>query len=204
MKVSAKVAVENRARILAAADRLIRRDGMAQASIARIADAAGLTHGALYRHFADKDALAAEAVAAGFGPILSRLGEMPAGTGAAPYAALYLSPDHRDHFPWGCPVAALAHEIHRHPPVVAEAFVDGVERNLEAIARLLDGPEARARAIVTLSLLSGALSLARAAAASGDLALSSEILSTVRASILQAEAMPPATGERVDPHPGAG
>src|ERR1700723_823730 len=51
----------NRGALLGAASRLFREKGIDGVGVAEIAKEAGLTHGALYKHFPSKDALAAEA-----------------------------------------------------------------------------------------------------------------------------------------------
>ena len=61
MKVSKSKASDNREAILTAASTQIRGRGLDQTSVADVARAAGLTHGALYSHFQSKDALTAEA-----------------------------------------------------------------------------------------------------------------------------------------------
>jgi TetR/AcrR family transcriptional repressor of nem operon len=63
MRVTREKAAENRERIVAAASRLFREKGFDGVGLDTIMDRAGLTHGGFYRHFASKDALAAEAVA---------------------------------------------------------------------------------------------------------------------------------------------
>ncbi|MNV85588.1 hypothetical protein D3C71_1795560 [compost metagenome] len=93
----------------------------------------------------------------------------------------YLSTHHRDHPGEGCPAAALATDAARAGPEMSEVFAQGVERNIQRFMRVLEGEpaEKRARTMVMLSSMVGALALARATAA-GDPALSEEILRTVR------------------------
>src|ERR1700749_4808354 len=61
MFVSKETTELNRASLLRAASRLFRQKGMDGVGVAEIAKEAGLTHGALYKHFPSKDVLAAEA-----------------------------------------------------------------------------------------------------------------------------------------------
>ncbi len=183
---------ENRKAIVAAASSVIRQGGIEAASVGQIAAKAGLTHGAVYRHFDNKTDLAAQIITSDFDKIVEVLAQMkalPNGFGA--YVTTYLDPSHRDHFPWGCPAAPLAAEISRVEPEIQAAFVQGLHSNLQALAEVIDGREegcampsaARAQAIVALSLLVGSMSLARACRAQ-DVALSDAILAEARSHLL--------------------
>ena len=61
MFVSKEQTALNRDALLQAASRLLREKGIDGVGVAEIAKEAGLTHGALYKHFPSKDVLAAEA-----------------------------------------------------------------------------------------------------------------------------------------------
>lgn len=63
MRYSREHAIATRARLVEAGARVLREVGLAGATVGRIAAAAGLTHGAVYRHFPSRDALVAEALA---------------------------------------------------------------------------------------------------------------------------------------------
>lgn len=66
-------------KIVAAAQRLLDREGAEAVSMRRVAGAVGVTAMALYRHFADRDALLNKLADAGFEKLASRLAsaEMP-------------------------------------------------------------------------------------------------------------------------------
>jgi TetR/AcrR family transcriptional regulator, transcriptional repressor for nem operon len=183
VKVSKEVARKHQDSVVNAASVAIREHGIAEASVADIARAAGLTHGAIYRHFPSKSALVAAAIRFEFDRIIGVLMQLQAQDAkASSYADLYLSPDHRDHFHWGCPAAPLAAEIHRLEAEVQTAFRDGLNGNIAALAALINPADpiaARAEAITMLSALLGALSLARATSTI-DPGLSGEILQVMR------------------------
>ena len=166
VKVTKDVALQNRESLLQAAGQTLRAEGVQAATVAAIAGKVGLTHGAIYRQFESKDALAAAAITADFDRILAVLERIDrAGGGLAAYFRTYLAPDHRDHFVWGCPVAPLAAEMGRAAEPVQAAFAAGLHRNLEAIARLsriADPAQAKDFAIFALAMLSGAMAMARA------------------------------------------
>lgn len=182
VKVSKKESEKNHAGIVGAASVAFRTHGVAAASVSEIAKSAGLTHGALYRHFPDKNALAASAITADFDRIVVLLEDLKrSGRPSADYVRTYLGTDHRDHFIWGCPAAPLAAEIHRLDDGVQTAFASGLERNLASLAALIgqgDALQSREQAIFMLSAMAGAMSLARAVK-SADPAFSDEILQTV-------------------------
>ena len=63
MRITREKAAENREKVVAAAARLFRERGLEGVGIDAVAAEAGLTHGAIYSHFASKDELAAAAIA---------------------------------------------------------------------------------------------------------------------------------------------
>ncbi|WP_229073204.1 TetR/AcrR family transcriptional regulator [Actinoplanes sp. DH11] len=73
-RVSQAQAKQNRERIVATAARLFRERGIGGVSVADVMAEAGLTHGGFYKHFASKDALAAEAVGEAFSEQAAALG----------------------------------------------------------------------------------------------------------------------------------
>lgn len=194
MKVSKAQSAENRQGILDAAARLYREHGLSGVGVADITRDAGLTHGGLYRHFENKDALVREACARAFDWSIAPLDGMGAvmGTGPQGLAARvtsYLSPQHRDHPGEGCPAAALAVDAARAGSDLSEVFAQGIERNIQRFARVIEGLDAEdaskpsaegcERAMQMLATMVGGLVLARATAA-GRPALSDEILATLR------------------------
>jgi TetR/AcrR family transcriptional regulator, transcriptional repressor for nem operon len=76
----------------------------------------------------------------------------------------YLSETHRDHPGNGCPISALAGEIARDGKQIRSLLIERVKSGLELLANLLpqDDTAARAKAILTVSALLGAVQLARA------------------------------------------
>jgi TetR/AcrR family transcriptional repressor of nem operon len=168
-------------RIVQAAANRFRREGLAGISIADLMKEVGLTHGGFYKHFDSREELVFEAVDKAL-----QQSEMAAAGNPDDPAALvelldrYLSPAHRDSPEEGCAVAAFAGEMARNEPRARARYSDQIERNVgRMVARFDAGADAekRARAILTMSAMVGALNLARAVS---DEALSDEILATVR------------------------
>jgi TetR/AcrR family transcriptional repressor of nem operon len=171
MKVTKAQATENREAIERAAAALVRERGFDQMSVAGVAAAAGLTHGALYSHYKSKEALTQAATARAFEDTLSQLG----GLSVREFVSHYLTAAHRDHPGLGCPNAALVTEVWRQPAATQEAFRDGLKRYVETIARALakggdpsdsdrsDGdPQHEAKALTLLAAMAGAMALSRA------------------------------------------
>ena len=171
MKVTKARATENREAIERAAATLVRERGFEQMSVAGVAAAAGLTHGALYSHYKSKEALTQAATARAFEDTLRELG----GLSVQDVVSRYLSAAHRDHPGLGCPNAALVTEVWRQPDATREAFRDGVQRYVDAIAKALASDEKasgdqtpdsdarhRAEAVTLLAAMVGAMALSRA------------------------------------------
>ncbi len=183
VKVSKVESQKNHDSIVNAAGVAFRTHGVSSAPVGDIAKLAGLTHGALYRHFPDKNALAVAAIGADFDRIVALLVQMTdGGKSVSDYVQTYLTTDHRDHFSWGCPAAPLASEVPRLESKVQTSFADGLKRNLSALANLIDpkdSSQSREQAIFMLSAMAGAMALARAVA-HADPAFSDKIIQTVR------------------------
>src|ERR1044071_5440440 len=91
-RVSQAQASENRRHVVRTAARLFRERGVQGVSVADLMAEAGLTHGGVYKRFASKDALVAEAVAGAFADRAADL----AGVDTAAFVDRYLSFAHRD------------------------------------------------------------------------------------------------------------
>jgi TetR/AcrR family transcriptional repressor of nem operon len=187
MRRSREDAARTRRSIVETASRLIRRQGIGAVSVADILGELGLTVGGFYRHFADKEALIAEAIEAAS---LETTDQHRGRATGQPQPALaraliegYLSPGHRDHPEAGCPVAALCSEVAHEGELAKEAFGKAFGRLLEISALLIPGssPAARDLRLQTAAAIVGALVLSRAVP---DARLADEILAAVRRDVL--------------------
>ncbi len=189
--VKREQANENREALLATASRLFRERGIDGVGVAEIAREAGLTHGALYKHFRSKDDLAAEAFTQGLA--LSRAAFRGEGSrrkrSVAGYLDYLLSSLNRDEPGASCPMTASASEIGRHGRDLSARFAQGFQEKAGAFEAVMDDAIAKAErrrlglAIVAAEI--GAMAAARAVAKS-DPSLSDEILKAVHAMLLQA------------------
>ena len=174
---AAKAASHDRILDIAAAH--IRREGIDSLSVAELMQEAGLTHGGFYRHFASRDALVAEAAQRALSQGSSRAlaaAELGERRGYTAVVDGYLSPQHRDHPETGCAVAAIAEDIARAGGAPRADYTRQVREYLTVLQELIDkagSATARRGAVLTLSVLVGAISLSRAV---DDPALSEQIL----------------------------
>ena len=173
-----------RARIVESASRSFRERGVEGVAIADLMRDVGLTHGGFYAHFANKEALIAEATASGLADSQREfLAEAAEARPEAPLREIirrYVSRHHRDHPAQGCVMPALAGEIAREPAEVRHTFTASVERLIVGIAEYCPGetPEARRDAALALTAgMVGAVALARAV---DDPVFSDRILLAVR------------------------
>ncbi|SFV09741.1 transcriptional regulator, TetR family [Methylobacterium sp. 174MFSha1.1] len=176
MRVTREQFQENRRRILEAAGRLFREKGFSAVTVAEVMEAAGLTHGGFYGHFASKEDLAAQALGQALTPAPREPGTAP---DLAAFVAAYLSAAHRDRPGTGCALAALGSETARQPAPVRRAFTEGLEARLARMQEALPDGD-RGAALAAISGLVGALVLARAV---DDPALSDEILAAARGAL---------------------
>ncbi len=171
-----------RARIIAAAARALRLHGLDGVSIPTLMKDAGLTHGAFYVHFKNRDELVEAAV-------MSAANDTATGVFAdhdlAGVGARYLSLAHVRHPEHGCVLAALGTDGARQPSRVRSAFATVAGGFL----RLTGDAAHRARSrsatpsdetIVRAATMIGAVILARLVA---DDVLAERILAAARRSI---------------------
>ena len=180
MRKSRQEAAQTREAIVRAAADLIRREGLADVSVANVMAAAGLTHGGFYRHFRDRDQLLAEATACAgdfTAGVLAR--DLDSG-GRAGALESYLSVSHRDASTPTCTFAAAGSELARASAETKQSATEVLKRVFARLAESTSGDadQTRADAIVDLSTMVGALTLSRIVA---DEALSREILDLARA-----------------------
>src|SRR3954454_25273470 len=89
-------------RIIAAAGRIARKNGLAAASVSRVMRGAGLTSGGFYAHFRSKKAMDAEVVQATLGD------------SSIPWSVdRYLTAAHRGHPQHGCAFPAMLSQLAR-------------------------------------------------------------------------------------------
>ncbi len=168
-------------RILDAAARRLREDGIDGAAILPVMRDAGLTHGTFYSHFSGKDELASAA----FGRAITTgrphwIKPMRGKSWSARLSSLakrYLSPAHRDDLANSCGFSALSSEAAH----ASEQFRASYEHELRiSLAAICDDDASADRfddAIALMALCVGGLTLSRAVV---DPNLSARILKVAR------------------------
>ena len=155
-----------RQRIVEAAGRRFKQDGIDGAGVAAVMSDAGLTNGAFYGHFASKEDLVANVLADQLRAQRHSLdSQTPDRAGLEAFIRSYLSPQHRDQCADGCPSAALLDEIARRPAATRQVFTDELMGEIDDIAARLDPTNvevARTDALTVFGMMVGTLQLARA------------------------------------------
>jgi AcrR family transcriptional regulator len=161
-----------RRRIIDAAGRRLKGDGIAGSGISTLMADAGLTNGAFYAHFDSKEDLVANALAEQLREQRESFSRLP----VEQIVRAYLSIEHRDNPEGGCPSAALLDEIGRSTDATKRAYTDGLLGVIDDIAERLapdDPRSARVEMLGVFSLMVGTLEVSRALA---DRQLADEVL----------------------------
>ncbi|WP_036502184.1 MULTISPECIES: TetR/AcrR family transcriptional regulator [Nocardia] len=177
MRYASEHKAATRRRIVEAAGRRFKRDGLDGSGVATLMKDAGLTNGAFYAHFESKEDLIANAVAAQLDEQRAAVdAEVRDRDGLERFVRSYLSPAHRDTPEDGCPSAALLDEIGRCADRTKQAYTTGMLAIADDIAVLLaphDPASVRVQVLSVFAMMVGALQLSRALS---DRQLADEVL----------------------------
>lgn len=182
---------ETHKKVVEAASRRFRKDGIEATGVVDLMADVGLTHGGFYAHFPSKETLVKEAIARASlksRTHLQREIEKARTEGRDPLELIvrsYLTALHRDRPDRGCSVAALGSEIARRPRKTREAFTEGLEKTLGIIASALPDTvttQRKEKAYAVFSTMIGALQLSRAVS---DSAMSQSVIDAGIAAALQ-------------------
>jgi len=182
MKKSKAETAETRKRIVEAAAKAFRKQGISATGVAEIMATAGLTHGGFYRHFSSKDQLVTEALSATEKNLVL---DSLAAADDGPEAVLnvfkdYVTQEYRDNVEDGCPLASMGSELVRANEDTRHAATGSLRQIVETVApfmRVQDGEERIDIALGLLTNMIGSVTMARMV---DDPALSDRILATTR------------------------
>ncbi len=184
-------------RILDAAARRLREEGLTGAGIAAVMRDAGLTHGAFYSHFDTKDELAGAAFAHAIGTGRPRWIKPPRGESwrarLTSLAKRYLTPAHRDDLATSCAFATLGSEAARGSDEFRAAYERELRTSLSAICGDDTDDQRLDEAIALMALCVGGMTLSRAVA---DPEFSARILHCARTAAAKVADDQPHRGER--------
>jgi TetR/AcrR family transcriptional repressor of nem operon len=166
MRKSKADTAETRKRIIGVAQQTFKSRGIHATGVAEIMAAAGLTHGAFYRHFSSKEQLVAEACAASMETLVESA-ELAATGGDVTYLKHlenFLSNQYRDNRLSGCPLVAIGSELVRADVDTRRAASQGYQDLIDIMATrstFKDSDAAKEDAIFILSSMIGAVTMAR-------------------------------------------
>lgn len=160
---------KSRAAILESAAGLLRERGIHASSVADVMQGAGLTVGGFYGHFDSKEQLFEKTIQGAASTMWGRL--LASAKGASPreravsVLTRYLSRKHRDNPQEGCPLPSVAPEVAREGEPYRSALEAELSGFVSSFSDMLgEGRDARERALGSIALMYGALSLSRAVA----------------------------------------
>jgi TetR/AcrR family transcriptional regulator, transcriptional repressor for nem operon len=173
---------DSRHRILDAAARRLREEGLDGAAIVPVMREAGLTHGTFYSHFATKDELAsaafAHAITTGRSHWIKPMRGESWGARLTGLAKRYLTPAHRDQLSTSCGFATLSSDAAHASDDFRANYESELRKSLAAICGGEDVDGDRLDdAIALMTVCVGGMSLARAIA---DPKFSARILRVAR------------------------
>jgi len=174
---------ETRARILAGAGRVFRSYGYGASGVDGLAQAAGVTSGAFYKHFSSKADVFRDTVVAGLRELASGIRafrETSPNGWVRRFVDFYLSDRRTCSLAESCALQSLTAEVARANDETRDAYGTELQEVIEAAAEGLGAPShatRRKKTIVLLALLTGGVSLARAVR---DPALAEEITEAIR------------------------
>lgn len=189
MRYSAEHKNQTRSKVVAAAGRVFRQEGYGGAGIDALTKAAGVTNGAFYGHFKSKSEAFRTAVVAGLEELRQGIKalktEQPQGW-LPTFVGYYLGHKRTCELGESCALPSLSADVMRTDPETRRAYTEELQHLIAEVAAGL--PEGAApgspatsredRAILTLALLTGGVTLARAVS---DPALSERIARLVAA-----------------------
>ena len=156
---------KTRRRIIKAATRRFRLEGLEGATISNVLGDAGLTHGTFYVHFRSKEALLAEAFVVAAAETSERwikgLSKAASGERIETLVARNLGTAHLKNRETGCPFVAVGAEVWRGGHELREAYERGMLAVARKVAALLGNEDDIDLALAIHAICIGGLTMAR-------------------------------------------
>jgi len=166
MRVSREQADAHREFIIETAGRLFREKGFDGIGLNDLMQAAGLTRGGFYGHFASKQELKVLAIRRALDENVAYWKMVAARPRAlSEVVRFYFSDEHRSGSDRACSLATLGADVARGDAELKAEYADGIERLLAILMPLMkadDERTARQQAVAALSTMVGGLVLSRA------------------------------------------
>jgi TetR/AcrR family transcriptional repressor of nem operon len=160
--------------LLRAGARTLKTRGFNGVGVDGLAAAAGMTSGAFYSNFPNKEALLEAVIDTGLGePLLTDTNSTTRAQGRArliSFVTDYLSADHSIDPAEGCVMPALSADVSRAEPRVKDAYQRKMTALVDRIAELLDGdePDRQRRAWSIVALMVGSILISRGMPEQGE------------------------------------
>jgi TetR/AcrR family transcriptional regulator, transcriptional repressor for nem operon len=154
--------------LLRAAESSLKANGFTGIGVDGLAAAAGVTSGAFYSNFANKEAVLQAVIEAGLGePLMADTNDAPRNEARARLISFvrdYLTADHSLNASEGCVMPALSADVARAHHQVQDAYQRKMIALIDRIADLCDGNQAdhHQRAWAIVALMVGAILVSRA------------------------------------------
>lgn len=191
MRYNAEHVAASRDALVRVAARTFREKGYAGVGVDELSKRAGVTSGSFYKHFGGKSDAFLEVVRAGIDRVARRVRSVksnnskdPVGGWVNDFATLHSSKEHIRSSGLGCNLPTLSVEIARADDEAKRAFEESINRALDEMtsSEPFEDQDGRERAVAVLSVLTGAMAIARGVESPGTAQMITE--SARRAALL--------------------
>jgi TetR/AcrR family transcriptional regulator, transcriptional repressor for nem operon len=181
---------KSRSLIVRSAATQLRAKGVEGVRLADMMQAAGMTNGGFYKHFASKDEIVVEAIRGALTEVAeqltSKVHSLPRRQALRAIVEFYLSEEHLQHPEHGCAMAALGSELARMPLRLKRRVSKALEAYEQRLYPLIPGDSDAQRHTAFLVLFSSMAGCLTAARAEADEQKRSKILSAGRTFFVRA------------------
>ncbi len=172
MRYKAEQKATSRDALVRGAARVLRERGYAGVGVDELSDSAGLTSGAFYKHFPSKSQLLLEVVRVGVDRVAKRVRSLRSspdvdsiGGWVNDFATFQSSSEHLKSAGLGCNLPTLSFDVARAGSGAKQAFEQSIRNaivEMQAAEPFAGEPDGAERAVAMLSVLTGAMVIARA------------------------------------------